>query len=104
MMNRIIWHVKLWSFKLFKNVFVVSWHTLISLGLVNQAESVTQEKIVNYQACHVLLTQKRNLFWNMSQLGSVWTVLIADGTHSITPEGTQLHIDGLGWRPRTWFE
>lgn len=89
MMNCIIWHIKLLSFKLFKNVFVVSCHILISMDLVSQAESVTQGKNVNCQACPILLTQKTNLSWKMSWLGSVWTVLIADGTHSITPEGTQ---------------
>lgn len=97
-MNYVIWHTKLWSFKLFKNVFVVNWHILISMYLVSQAESVMQGKFVNCQAYHFLLNQKRNLAWNKSQLGSMRTVLIAVGTHSISPEGTRLRSGGLLWR------
>lgn len=37
------------------------WHTLVSLELVSQAESIRQGEFLLYQACHLLLTHKINL-------------------------------------------
>lgn len=59
------------------------WHTLVSMELVSQAESIMQGEFLPYQACRLLLTHKRNLARNVLWLGSVQIVLIADGAHCI---------------------
>lgn len=76
------------------------WHTLVSLELVSQAESIRQGEFLLYQACHLLLTHKINLAGGPSWLGSVQTVLIADGAHCLRLKRSSSDGEEVaqGWR------